>query len=287
MVFSTIVIAVIILYALGYAGMIVYDLFLRKDAADFMPKPRDMEIDISDEAGQFRPVLIEKEDEQPHPAKTRTGLPQEKGSTGKADEAKSKEDNSSPAASDTLPPADQPMDDAGPRQADEETRCRIRELVNLRRQEILADEVSGRSVQTDPEVCIIEPVQSSSSPSQSDVGKTAEPLKPNPAKPPHLPKSPRPSRPPKQPEHHNDALFDMEVAIDRARQHTKMEGGQTAEQVSEQAKRASLDEVLLITREINSFWEKKEGCHTPDEEEMAAIEKSRNTRREAPPNFRI
>ena len=66
MAFTSIVIIVVVLYALGYTGMIIHDLFIKKDPAEFMPKPKDVEIDISDEAGQFKPITVEKsEPKQP------------------------------------------------------------------------------------------------------------------------------------------------------------------------------------------------------------------------------
>ena len=64
--FTSIVIVIVVIYVFGYAGMIIYDLFLKKEPVEFMPKPKDVEIDISDEAGQFKPIAVEKsEPKQP------------------------------------------------------------------------------------------------------------------------------------------------------------------------------------------------------------------------------
>lgn len=60
MAFTSIVIVIVVLYVLGYAGMIVFDLFIKKDPVEFMPKPKDVDIDISDEAGQFKPIAVGK-----------------------------------------------------------------------------------------------------------------------------------------------------------------------------------------------------------------------------------
>ena len=68
MAFTSIVIIVVVLYALGYTGMIIHDLFIKKDPAEFMPKPKDVEIDISDEAGQFKPITVEKSEPKQQPA---------------------------------------------------------------------------------------------------------------------------------------------------------------------------------------------------------------------------
>lgn len=64
MAFTSIVIGVIVVYVLVYAGMIVYDLFLKKEPVEFMPKPKDVDIDISDEAGQFKPIAVENTEPQ-------------------------------------------------------------------------------------------------------------------------------------------------------------------------------------------------------------------------------
>ena len=66
MAFTSIVIIVGVPYVFYYVGMFIYDLFIKKDPAEFMPKPKDVEIDISDEAGQFKPIAVEKsEPKQP------------------------------------------------------------------------------------------------------------------------------------------------------------------------------------------------------------------------------
>lgn len=65
--FATILIIVIIGYVILYVGMIVYDLFFKKDLTALTPKPEDEDIDISDEAGKFHLILIEKERPAPQP----------------------------------------------------------------------------------------------------------------------------------------------------------------------------------------------------------------------------
>ena len=124
--------------------------------------------------------------------------------------------------------------------------------------------------------------------------KEATPPTPAPAK-----KS-RPAKPPKQPEFHSDAFFDiLKVQIDDTKQHTKLQGAQTAEQVSKEAKRVSPDDAQMALRQITSLWEKKESERVPDEDEKKeservpdederqAIEKSERSNREAPPQFNI
>lgn len=79
----------------------------------------------------------------------------------------------------------------------------------------------------------------------------------------------------------------MKVQIDDSKQQTKLQGAQTAEQVSKEAKQVSLDEAQMTLRQINNLWEKKESEYVPDEDELQAIEKSERSNREAPPEFNI
>ena len=105
--------------------------------------------------------------------------------------------------------------------------------------------------------------------------------------PAHAKKS-RPPKPPKQPEFRSNAYFDiLKVQIDDSKQQTKLQGAQTAEQISKEAKQLSLDEVQMTLRQINNLWEKKESERVLDEDELQAIEKSERSNREAPPEFNI
>ena len=128
---------------------------------------------------------------------------------------------------------------------------------------------------SDPDVRIVEPEQSLFK--DSEPSKTAKPAK-----------APRPLKPPKQPEFRSDAYFDiLKVQIDDSKQHTKLQGAQTAEQVSKEVKQTSLDEAQLTLRHIRDFWDKKEAKYVPDEDELLAIKKSEESSREAPPQFNI
>ena len=333
MAFTSIVIIVVVLYALGYTGMIIHDLFIKKDPAEFMPKPKDVEIDISDEAGQFKPITVEKsEPKQPSvtaqstsshtPEEIVTAQPIADGeSSGKANGEQSAPPpppSATPFGSDDAKSEGKTSEDFGPRPTDAETQKRINELVKLRRGEMLTDEMTASKddspsasghktaeVKESPtdgvepnelDVRIIGPEHTISPDVPDAVGKEsskektpsganskeAPPLTPAPAK-----KS-RPPKPPKQPEFHSDAYFDiLKVQIDDTKQHTKLQGAQTAEQVSKEAKRVSPDDAQMALRQINSLWEKKESERVPDEDERQAIEKSERSNREAPPQFNI
>ena len=326
MAFTSIVIIVVVLYALGYTGMIIHDLFIKKDPAEFMPKPKDVEIDISDEAGQFKPIAVEKsEPKQPSVTaqSTSSHTPEEIVTAHPiADGESSGKDNGEQSAP-PPPPSATPFgsDDAksdgktpenlGPRPTDAETQKRINELVKLRRGEMLTDEMTASMDDSPsaPENTKVKDPESSAqngriigpehtvSPDMSDaVGKEfskektpsganfkeATPPTPVPTK------KARPPKPPKQPEFHSDAYFDiLKVQIDDTKQHTKLQGAQTAEQVSKEAKRVSPDDAQMALRQITSLWEKKESERVPDEDERQAIEKSERSNREAPPQFNI
>lgn len=337
MAFTSIVIIVVVLYVLGYTGMIIHDLFIKKDPAEFMPKPKDVDIDISDEAGQFKPISVEKSEPRQQSANVHSPLVQ------KSDEAiitahpladgqsNGEEEKEQPAPAPPPPPPSatpfgsddaksdgKTSEDFGPRPTDAETQKRINELVKLRRGEMLTDEMTAskddspsasghktaevkerptdgvepnelnvlfigpeHTVPPDVSDAVGKESSKEKAPSESKSKEVAPPT-PAPAK-----KS-RPPKPPKQPEFHSDAYFDiLKVQIDETKQHTKLQGPQTAEQVSKEAKRVSLDDAQMALRQINSLWEKKESERVPDEDERQAIEKSERSNREAPPEFNI
>ena len=333
MAFTSIVIIVLVLYVLGYTGMIIHDLFIKKDPAEFMPKPKDVDIDISDEAGQFKPIAVEKSEPRQQsstaqstsshtPEEIVTAHPIAVGeSSGKDDGEQSAPPpppSATPFGSDDAKSDGKTSEDFGPRPTDAETQKRINELVKLRRGEMLTDEMTaskddspsasghktaevkerptdgvepnelnvriiGSEHTVSPDVSDAVGKESSKEKTPSGANfKEATPPTPAPVK-----KS-RPPKPPKQPEFHSDAYFDiLKVQIDDTKQHTKLQGAQTAEQVSKEAKRVSPDDAQMALRQINSLWEKKESERVPDEDERQAIEKSERSNREAPPQFNI
>lgn len=334
MAFTSIVIIVVVLYVLGYTGMIIHDLFIKKDPAEFMPKPKDVDIDISDEAGQFKPISVEKSEPRQQSANVHSPLVQKSDEAiitahpladGQSNGEEEKEQpapppppSATPFGSDDAKSDGKTSEDFGPRPTDAETQKRINELVKLRRGEMLTDEMTAskddspsasghktaevkerptdgvepnelnvlfigpeHTVPPDVSDAVGKESSKEKAPSESKSKEVAPPT-PAPAK-----KS-RPPKPPKQPEFHSDAYFDiLKVQIDETKQHTKLQGSQTAEQVSKEAKRVSLDDAQMALRQINSLWEKKESERVPDEDERQAIEKSERSNREAPPEFNI
>lgn len=335
MAFTSIVIVIVVIYVFGYAGMIIYDLFLKKEPVEFIPKPKDVEIDISDEAGQFKPITVELDKQKIQPAVLEKSVAHaDEEATDRKDVPDMGQNNQAVNAADSSPssqpkskeeqnakqPEHGPTDDIEPRVTDAETKKRINELVRIRRQEILSEHVSAATdakekdnpkadagnnsakendegvkekvekgssgLSTDPKVRIVEPGQSSS-PEVSDAISQMSSTAPTPSKSPEVGKSPRSPKPPKQLEHHNDAHFDLKVAIDRAKQQTKLQGARTAEQVSEEAKCAFIDETLMVLKQIDSDWEIIEQSRVIDEDDQQAIDKAAKESREAPPQFNI
>ena len=363
--FTSIVIVIVVIYVFGYAGMIIYDLFLKKEPVEFMPKPKDVDIDISDEAGQFKPITVGKDEYKHQPAAIQhstdhkpdegiaTAQPHtdgqekengegQKSSTASAERSEAPSSpplSDAPFQSDNVEQEGKQSDDIEPRPTDAETKKRINELVKLKRREILAEEMTALTEALEDNKPNKEGAETEKSTSKDDSdepteGKTAEvkkepsdavepydlevrfigpeptfslevsnvvgeelpkgktssepkcpektPAKPAPAK------KPRPPKLPKQPEFHSDAYFDiLKVQIDDSKQHTKLQGAQTAEQVSNEAKQASVDEAFRATKEINFLWEEVEKKRNPDESELQAIKKSEESSREAPPQFNI
>ena len=352
MAFTSIVKVIVFIYVFGYAGMIIFDLFFKKDPVEFMPKPKDVEIDISDEAGQFKPIAVEKSEPRQQSAIAKststhtseeivTAQPIADGeSSGKADGeqfASPPPPSTSPFGSDDAKSEGKTSEDFGPRPTDAETQKRINELVKLRRGEILSEEMSALSKEREkmksneedaeksnskednidastdktaevkdahtenvepsaPEVRLVGP-EHTVFPKVSDTAgdeafKERTPSESNseerPSKRPAHAKKSRPPKPPKQPEFRSNAYFDiLKVQIDDSKQQTKLQGAQTAEQVSKEAMQVSLDEAQMTLRQINNLWEKKESERVLDEDELQAIEKSERSNREAPPEFNI
>ena len=152
--------------------MIIFDLFFKKDPVEFMPKPKDVDIDISDEAGQFKPIAVGNTEPQKYVATQSSAtdksddevvtahiIPDDE-SEEISEEEKTAIASAKQSAAQTSPPPplsatsfevdsdkpkEKPSDDIGPRPTDKETQKRINELVKLRRGEILSEEMSALS----------------------------------------------------------------------------------------------------------------------------------------------
>lgn len=65
MTFGTVIIVVLVGYAIYYGGMIIHDLFFDKRDVVEAVAIEEEEIDISDEAEGFRPIEVSKDDIRP------------------------------------------------------------------------------------------------------------------------------------------------------------------------------------------------------------------------------
>lgn len=261
--------------------MFIFDLFIKKDPADLIPKPQDVEIDITDEAGQFKPILVEKD------AKSGPKASFEENASSTDSESQIPKENQSASSSsgaDIQDKSEQEQVDE-PKQTDEETKRRISELVKLRRQEMLAEEVEDQ-----------EPTAPVSQDSKKDVQDNTvrqEAEEPSTEQASIVPKVESPKSPigyykpkaPTQPDSPPIKFFEFKVRIEASTQLTKPQGGLTAEQLSKEAKELTTDEKMKLLKEMNNYWELKENSRTLDEDERIAIEKAREARRETHPTF--
>ena len=111
-------IIVFVLAAVYYVVQITRDVFFDKNAEDLQQKPQDEDIDISDEAGQFKPVLIERPPER---------SPARKRQEPSASESNEEEPTNRRSVTDT---------DPAPPEQDEESKARIQKLVTDLRDQI-------------------------------------------------------------------------------------------------------------------------------------------------------
>ena len=278
--FSTIVVVIVILYVFGYIGMFVFDLFIKKDPTDLIPKPQDVEIDITDEAGQFKPILVEKDD--------KTGPKAAIEGNKQAEEVDQTPKDIQPVTSSNGDvaqenPTQEQVDE--PKQTDIDTKRRISELVKLRRQEMLAEEMGDERIPESVSQEIKPEIQDNKESTVAEVSsltpKSTVPTVDEDAKPIgyYKPKAPA------QPEHAPLKFFEFKVRIEATTQLTKPQGGLTAEQLSKEAKELTTDEKMKLLKEMDNYWELKENSRTLDEDERIAIEKAREARHEAHPTF--
>ena len=284
-----------------YLAMIIHDIYFVKDAEELMPKPEELEVDISDEAGQFQPILIDK-DAPPKTAKpvqevkakqtrqTNTAdqpvvsAPKGKDKNEAEDKEKSKDKEKSDEDDNdkTKVPTAQSDNVPEPVVADEEARKRIQELVRIRRKQIHAEELAAARNKSEqqPEVGVETPghkdadVQTSKSASSVVYVSTDDD---------DTPKSTSSKSKQIKKQHPIPAYFYYKAKV--APQDTAYCGGQTAEKLSEEVKRVSADKVEMITKMIDSEWEETDAePRELDEDEKIAIEmaKQRSPKHKVP-----
>ena len=293
-----------------YLAMIIHDIYFVKDAEELMPKPEEMEVDISDEAGQFQPILIDKD----APLKTAKPVQEVKAElsqpTNKAEQPKETDTNdqpivSAPTKKDTEKAEDKERskdkeksdeDDndkakassaqacyvSEPVVADEEARKHIQELVRIRRKQIHAEELAAARNKSEQqsEVDVETPGQKDA---DAPASKSASSVVYISADDGDTPKSTSSKSKQIKKQRPIPAYFYYKTKV--VAQDTVYCGGQTAEKLSEEVKRVSADQVELITRMIDSEWEETDAKPRElDEDEKIAIEmaKQRSPKHDVP-----
>lgn len=287
MAFTTIFTVVIIGYVFLYIGMIVYDLFFKKDAKDFLPKVEDEEIDISDEAGQFKPILIEK-DAKPGDRKKENAPPVAK-PISEVKDNKQKDDNinlqTNIGTDETEAGNRKSLNDIEPKQTNKEAQEHIRELVKQIRLEIAEDENEEKE-----EAKAHEELTSSKGASE-----TSQNFKPQVQG--HKPRSTPTNRPtetrkivrpwqekPKKPSG-PIPIYERKVHIEEDNQQTKLCGGVKAEKLNEKLNTSTIEELRALLKRNSDLWEQVDNARQPDEEELEIIRKAESGNREKAPTF--
>lgn len=291
-----------------YLVMIIHDIYFVKDADELMPKPEEVEVDISDEAGQFQPIFIDKDAapktakpvqevkaEQPRQTNTAdqpkeanetdhpiVSAPKEKDKNEaenkekNKDKKKSNEDHNDKAKTSAV----QPDNVLEPVIADKEARKRIQELVRIRRQQMHAEELAAAKERSKQQPEVVVETQEHKA---ENTSTSASPVVYISADDDDTPKATSSKSMPTKKQRPIPAYFYYKAKV--APQDTVYCGGQTAEKLSEEVKRVSADQVELITRMIDSEWEETDAePRELDEDEKIAIEmaKQRSPRQDVP-----
>lgn len=291
-----------------YLAMIIHDIYFVKDAEELMPKPEEVEVDISDEAGQFQPIFIDKDAapktakpvqevkaEQPEQANTAdqpkvanetdhpiVSAPKEKDKNEaenkekNKDKKKSNEDHNDKAKTSAV----QPDNVLEPVIADKEARKRIQELVRIRRQQMHAEELAAAKEKSKQQPEVVVETQEHKA---ENTSTSASPVVYISADDDDTPKATSSKSMPTKKQRPIPAYFYYKAKV--APQDTVYCGGQTAEKLSEEVKRVSADQVELITRMIDAEWEETDAePRELDEDEKIAIEmaKQRSPRQDVP-----
>lgn len=291
-----------------YLAMIIHDIYFVKDAEELMPKPEEVEVDISDEAGQFQPIFIDKDAapktakpvqevkaEQPRQTNTAdqpkvanetdhpiVSAPKEKDKNEaenkekNKDKKKSNEDHNDKAKTSAV----QPDNVLEPVIADKEARKRIQELVRIRRQQMHAEELAAAKERSKQQPEVVVETQEHKA---ENTSTSASPVVYISADDDDTPKATSSKSMPTKKQRPIPAYFYYKAKV--APQDTVYCGGQTAEKLSEEVKRVSADQVELITRMIDAEWEETDAePRELDEDEKIAIEmaKQRSPRQDVP-----
>lgn len=277
------------LLVIAYVVLIFQELNAIKSQEDLLPKPEEVEVDISDEAGSFQPTFIDKdaapkvvrpmpEQQKEEPSADKSvvqppsGKEDKEGKEEQKDKESKKPEANEGAPQDTEAPADNA---AEPMMADEATRMRIQELVDAKREEMHAEEMAEeekKSEQKEPD--------NQQRDNENGKGKKSKSTKPSNSVSPDVKGADGARKRKRRP---IPAFFYYVANVEP--QDTVLCGGQTAESLSEEAGRVSADKVAMLAKKIDAEWEESDTePRELDEDEQIAIEmaKKRNHGRKIP-----
>lgn len=274
MAFSTIITVVIIGYVFLYIGMIAYDLFFKKDPADLIPKQEDEDVDISDEAGKFQPVLIERET-KPNSRMQGNAPPVVLPENDTGNDDKKFKENGGVITDDEEPSNRKSLRDKGGNQKSEddnlseEDKSRL-EYMERQKQERLRlfglDKGNDQVDKSESDVVNVKFMKEETDKTDSTVPKTPQVSKtstdssePLPTDAPYPPKRKRYESAKKEIPLPDDlpkaSTFNPVVRIDEDACQTKHEGGHTVEQLETEVKETFEDKIALARKIAESGWQ--------------------------------
>lgn len=274
--------------------MIGYDLFIKKDPADLVPKQEDEDVDISDEAGKFQPIVIERE------RKDGTGGKRADPQSGEQPKDKEKEDvkDGKPLQDNSSPPEtpqamvideeDEPrnrksLSDTGKKKAKtpsveltDEEKAKLDKFERIKQQRLdkfeqevkenptkaMAKQETQGGKEAVPEGQSEEVKVSGESRPRPTETETSDPEKAAKETDSQSPAKQAPQRKhyesPKKvmpmPEGHKASVFEPTVRIADDAEQTKLAGAQTVEQLEEEVKETLADDMAFAQKQLESLW---------------------------------
>lgn len=272
MFFKVYTIIVLILALIYYGYQIIKDLFLTKENTGLEQKPVDEEIDISDEAGQFQPILIEKDtippamrqgqrvEEKPNEGNRADSNGNADGNVSNSGQFSDADDGASNRRS--LSDVDNV---STPKPMDAKTKANIDSIVGKLRKQIEEEENAG-SVSTAENRNESETIEDDDTDKPKDndtdsISLEESDVLDDDTDDESVSSDAEPRR--------ELATFEMRVYIDDDVVHTHVCGSQTAEEVHTEAVRASKDDALMALKSIESDWIKQDDLYKKEEAEQA------------------
>lgn len=274
--------------------MIGYDLFIKKDPADLVPKQEDEDVDISDEAGKFQPIVIERErkdgisgkradpqdGEQPKDRddeKVKDGkpLPDSSSSNG-TPQAKVIDEEDEPRNRKSLSDTGKKKENTPSVELTDEEKARLDKFERIKQQRLdkfkqeVKDKPTKATVKQEAQgesEAVLEgqseeikaPGESKGIPSETETANPDNAAKETDSQS-HAKQAPQRKRyeSPKKvmpmPEGHKAPVFEPTVRIADDAGQTKLAGAQTVEQLEEEVKETLADDMAFAQKQLESLW---------------------------------